>query len=198
MEFSRQEYWSGLGCHSLLQGMDLPGSGMEPRYPAIQADSLPSNYKILQLLGNTKHQENNTHTNDHKFLPLLHLYLSPMLLSHFSLWGLFLGLAIRLALAKGTLKNVMQAEVWKVVAHQSLFFLMLSGALSPSPCEQTQVTMWRETCGHITCTDPANCQDVNKTIQGHAAPAKLQADPRNQPSQCRSKEQEIAKVHCLL
>ena len=73
---------------------DLPGSGIKPRYPAIQADSLPSSYKVLQLLGNTKYQENNTHTNGHKFLPLLHLCLSAVLLSHFSLWGLFLGLAI--------------------------------------------------------------------------------------------------------
>ena len=40
---------------------DLPGPGIEPRYPAIQADSLPSSYKVLQLLDNTKHQETHTH-----------------------------------------------------------------------------------------------------------------------------------------
>ena len=34
---------------------DLPGPGIKPRYPAIQADSLPSSYKVLQLLDNTKH-----------------------------------------------------------------------------------------------------------------------------------------------
>ena len=38
MEFSRQEYWSGL--HSLLQGI-FPNLGIEPRSPALQADSLP-------------------------------------------------------------------------------------------------------------------------------------------------------------
>ena len=64
---------------------DLPGPGIKPRYPAIQADSLPSSYKVLQLLDNTKHEEKHTHTNGHKFLPLLHLYLSAMPLSHFSL-----------------------------------------------------------------------------------------------------------------
>ena len=39
MEFSSQEYWSGLPCHSLG---DLPNPGIEPRSPALQADSLPS------------------------------------------------------------------------------------------------------------------------------------------------------------
>ena len=37
MEFSRQEYWGGLPFYSL----DLPGPGIEPRSPALQADSLP-------------------------------------------------------------------------------------------------------------------------------------------------------------
>ena len=39
MEFSRQEYWSGLPFP--LPG-GLPVSGTKPRYPAVQADSLPS------------------------------------------------------------------------------------------------------------------------------------------------------------
>ena len=39
MEFSRQEYWSGLPCP--LSG-DLPNPGIEPRSPALQADYSPS------------------------------------------------------------------------------------------------------------------------------------------------------------
>ena len=39
MEFSRQEYWSGLPFP--FPG-DLPDLGIEPRSPALQADSLPS------------------------------------------------------------------------------------------------------------------------------------------------------------
>ena len=39
MEFSRQEYWSGLPFPS---PGDLPNPGIEPRYPELQADSLPS------------------------------------------------------------------------------------------------------------------------------------------------------------
>ena len=39
MEFSRQEYWSGLPFPFLG---DLPDLGIEPRSPALQADSLPS------------------------------------------------------------------------------------------------------------------------------------------------------------
>ena len=39
MEFSRQEYWSGLLCPPLG---DLPNPGIEPRSPTLQADSLPS------------------------------------------------------------------------------------------------------------------------------------------------------------
>ena len=39
MGFSRQEYWSGL--RSPPPG-DLPNSGIKPRSPALQVDSLPS------------------------------------------------------------------------------------------------------------------------------------------------------------
>ena len=39
MEFSRQEYYSGLPCPS---PGDLPGPGTDPRSPALQANSLLS------------------------------------------------------------------------------------------------------------------------------------------------------------
>ena len=39
MEFSRQEYWSGLPFPS---SGDRPNPGIEPESPALQADSLPS------------------------------------------------------------------------------------------------------------------------------------------------------------
>ena len=39
MEFSRQEYWSGLPFPS---PGDLPNPGIEPGSPALQADALPS------------------------------------------------------------------------------------------------------------------------------------------------------------
>ena len=39
MGFSRQEYWSGL---PLPPSGDLPNPEIEPRSPALQADSLPS------------------------------------------------------------------------------------------------------------------------------------------------------------
>ena len=39
MEFSRQEYWSGLPFPS---PEDLPDPGIEPRSPTLQADSLPA------------------------------------------------------------------------------------------------------------------------------------------------------------
>ena len=39
MEFSRQEYWSGLPFPS---PRDLTDPGIEPRSPALQADALPS------------------------------------------------------------------------------------------------------------------------------------------------------------
>ena len=39
MGFSRQGYWSGLPFHS---PRDLPDPGIEPRSPASQADSLPT------------------------------------------------------------------------------------------------------------------------------------------------------------
>ena len=39
VEFSRQENWNGL---SFLSPGDLPDSGIEPGFPTLQADSLPS------------------------------------------------------------------------------------------------------------------------------------------------------------
>ena len=39
IEFSRQEYWSGLPCPPPV---DLPDKGTEPGSPALQADSLPT------------------------------------------------------------------------------------------------------------------------------------------------------------
>ena len=37
--FSRQEYWSGLPCPP---PGDLPNQGIEPRFPPLEADSLPT------------------------------------------------------------------------------------------------------------------------------------------------------------
>ena len=44
MGFSRQEYWSGLPCPP---PEDLPDPGIEPRSPALQADSLPSEPPVV-------------------------------------------------------------------------------------------------------------------------------------------------------
>ena len=51
-EFSRSEYWSGWPFPSLG---DLPNPGIEPRSPALQADSLPAEpqgkqNKIYQII----------------------------------------------------------------------------------------------------------------------------------------------------
>ena len=55
MGFSRQEYWSGLP--SSPPGGGLPDPGIEPRFPALQGDSLLSeppdgtgvNYKLQEV-----------------------------------------------------------------------------------------------------------------------------------------------------
>ena len=64
MEFSRQEYWSGL---SLPFPGDLPDPGTEPRSPALQADSLitklrgnPFSYNTCPLKFLSKKQANQT------------------------------------------------------------------------------------------------------------------------------------------
>ena len=46
MEFSRQEYWSGL--HAFLEGLSIPG--IEPESSALQADFLPSEAPGTPLL----------------------------------------------------------------------------------------------------------------------------------------------------
>ena len=44
MGFSRQDYWSGLPFPSTG---DLPHTGIEPKSPALQADSLPFSHIVL-------------------------------------------------------------------------------------------------------------------------------------------------------
>ena len=46
MEFSRQEYWSGL---SFPSSGDLPNPGIEPESPALQVDSLPSQPQYYEV-----------------------------------------------------------------------------------------------------------------------------------------------------
>ena len=48
MGFFRQKYWSGLPFPS---PEDLPDSGIEPRSPALQADSLPTEPPGTQSTG---------------------------------------------------------------------------------------------------------------------------------------------------
>ena len=49
IEFSRQEYSSGLPFHS---PGDLPDPGIKPGYPALQADSLPSELLRARFISN--------------------------------------------------------------------------------------------------------------------------------------------------
>ena len=63
MEFSRQEYWSK---EPVPSARDLPDLGIEPRSPALQAHSLPSeppgkpkNTGVFLLEGNFPTQESN-------------------------------------------------------------------------------------------------------------------------------------------
>ena len=59
MEFSRQEYWSGLPFPS---PGDLPNPGIEPRSPALEADALTS-----EPPGKPTHKSC-TQTHTHKIL----------------------------------------------------------------------------------------------------------------------------------
>ena len=42
MEFSKQDYWSGLPFSSLR---DLPDPGIKPRYPTLQVEALPLSHQ---------------------------------------------------------------------------------------------------------------------------------------------------------
>ena len=67
MQFSRQEYWSGLPGPS---PWDLPNSGTEPVSPVLQGDSLPTELPGKSLHTCT-HTHTHTHTNARKFLEYL-------------------------------------------------------------------------------------------------------------------------------
>ena len=49
IEFSRQEYLSGL---SFTSSGDFPDPGIEPRFPELQADSLPSEPPCIYIIYN--------------------------------------------------------------------------------------------------------------------------------------------------
>ena len=49
MEFSRQEYWTGLPFPS---PGDLPDPGIKPPSPALQTDFLPSDHQGSQTMSN--------------------------------------------------------------------------------------------------------------------------------------------------
>ena len=79
MGFSRQEYWSRLPFPS---PGDLPDLGIEPKSPALQADSLPSDLpmkpflslvelKSIQILGNTGHEASAFQAPEHNQLVFL-------------------------------------------------------------------------------------------------------------------------------
>ena len=51
MEFPRQDYWSGLPFSS---PGDLPHPGVEPGYPALQADSLTTESPFREVLKKSK------------------------------------------------------------------------------------------------------------------------------------------------
>ena len=51
MGFSGQEYWSGLPFPS---PGDLPDPGIEPRSPALQADSLPTELSGVEGIASAK------------------------------------------------------------------------------------------------------------------------------------------------
>ena len=56
MEFSRQEQWRGM---SFLPPEDLPDPGVEPRSPALQVDTLPSEPSHINQLNKDKIQRTN-------------------------------------------------------------------------------------------------------------------------------------------
>ena len=82
MEFSRQEYWSGVPFPS---PGDLPNPGIKPGSPASQADSLPSEppgkpwLELGPLLGNANsgHPHPRSTGSETLELRLRDLYLNP-------------------------------------------------------------------------------------------------------------------------
>ena len=73
MGFPRQEYWSGL---SLPSPGDLSDSGIEPGFPTLQADSLPSEppVKPFYLLAG----DNMTEQAAHEYLKIISAITRPL------------------------------------------------------------------------------------------------------------------------
>ena len=78
MEFSRQEYWSGLPFPS---PGDLPNPGIEPRSPTLQADSLSSEPpgKSLErgLINAKKNQQTSPIKCGTEIVHLIEVFLKP-------------------------------------------------------------------------------------------------------------------------
>ena len=108
MGFPRQAYWSGL---SFPSPGDLPNSGIEPRSPALQADSLSMSYeestcpypqkkifKIFNFAKNFKYHVSQTSqsldelrwTKSKSFLCAIVIFFSRLLIPFVHMLGLFL------------------------------------------------------------------------------------------------------------
>ena len=87
MEFSRQEYWSGLPFPS---PGDLPNPGNEPGSPTLKADSLPSEPrgKPLSLLSKIINDVSAASVFSFEFTFLFHLLLSLRTLCELKVLGL--------------------------------------------------------------------------------------------------------------
>ena len=119
MEFSRQGYWSGLPFPSLG---DLPNRGIEPRSPALQADSL-----LFKPPGNTDFSyflENN------EFLKFLFQNLNIPVMKF--CWLKNTPVVLYLDFYLGKLRDLDFSEVWKLF-NSTLFHL--SFALSVVLCQ---------------------------------------------------------------
>ena len=75
MEFSRQEYWSGLPFPS---PGDLPDAGIEPRSPALWADSLP--------LGHRGSPRVNPNIKDGLWVIMIHISAGSSIITDVPLW----------------------------------------------------------------------------------------------------------------
>ena len=122
MEFPRQEYWSGLPFPSTG---DHPNTGIKPRSPALQADSLllapPGKPKTGMYMANTDTYTAHTHTHTKSWARKKHfpifMHRKTTLWWNYSIWlGGFC--------TKGRREVTLRAEIrWNLAIVESWLFL---------------------------------------------------------------------------
>ena len=123
MEFSRPEYWSGQPSPSPGH---LPNPGIEPRSPALQADSVPSESPGKPTPNVHAFKKNQNQTQQNCVIPIIYLLEMGKILNHIKRNGILLSIEDKVNPFAITQKNWENIKLSEVSQKQKDKYCMIS------------------------------------------------------------------------